>query len=111
MKKDKSDLYETIYALVREIPCGRVSSYGAIAKALGLTSGARVVGYALNNCHTTIPEVPAHRVVNRQGLLSGKHHFGDPWQMQKLLEREGVKVKEDRVADFERLFWDPASLV
>ena len=104
-----ADLYETIYALVREIPKGRVTSYGAIARALGMTSGARVVGYAMNAVHTRT-DVPAHRVVNRNGMLTGKHHFGAPDAMQKLLQAEGVTVEGDTVRDFERLFWDPAEL-
>lgn len=104
-----SDLYETIYAIVREIPHGRVTSYGAIARALGLTSGARVVGYAMNAAHSR-PDVPAHRVVNRNGLLTGKHHFGAGDEMQRLLQAEGVRVEEDAVQDFGRVFWDPASL-
>jgi methylated-DNA-protein-cysteine methyltransferase-like protein len=105
-----SDLYETIYALVREVPYGRVTSYGAIARVLGLTSGARLVGYAMNAAHGQA-DVPAHRVVNRNGLLTGKHHFGVDNEMQQLLEAEGVRVKDDAVQDFERVFWDPASLI
>ena len=105
----QTDLYETIYAIVREIPRGRVSSYGAIARALGLASGARVVGYAMNAAHTH-PDVPAHRVVNRNGLLTGKHHFGAPDKMRKLLEAEGVAVQDDAVQNFEQVFWDPAEL-
>ena len=105
-----SDLYETIYAIVREIPKGRVTSYGAIARAIGLASGARVVGYAMNACHTR-SDVPAHRVVNRNGALTGKHHFGAPDRMQKLLEAEGIVVEDDTVQDFDRVFWDPAGLV
>lgn len=105
----QSDLYETIYAIVRAIPRGRVTSYGAIARALGLTSGARVVGYAMNAAHMH-PDVPAHRVVNRAGLLTGKHHFGAPDAMQKMLEAEGIAVEEDAVKDFGRVFWDPAEL-
>ena len=105
----QTDLYETIYAIVREIPRGRVSSYGAIARALGLASGARVVGYAMNAAHTH-PDVPAHRVVNRNGLLTGKHHFGAPDRMRKLLEAEGVAVQDDAVQNFEQVFWDPAEL-
>jgi methylated-DNA-protein-cysteine methyltransferase-like protein len=103
------DLYETIYAIVREIPRGRVTSYGAIARALGLTSGARVVGYAMNAAHSH-PDVPAHRVVNRNGLLTGKHHFGSPTAMQSMLEGEGHIVVDDAVQDFQRVFWDPAAL-
>lgn len=107
---EKSDLYETIYAIVREIPRGRVTSYGAIARALGLTSGARVVGYAMNAAHSH-PDVPAHRVVNRNGLLTGKHHFGSEDEMQRLLKAEGVRVDGDAVQDLDRFFWDPATLV
>ena len=103
------DLYDTIYAIVRAIPRGRVTSYGAIARALGLTSGARVVGYAMNAAHAH-PDVPAHRVVNRAGLLTGKHHFGTPDAMQRMLEAEGVAVKGDTVQDFDRVFWDPSEL-
>lgn len=110
MKKEpvRSDLYEAIYEITRAIPVGRVTSYGAIAAALGVRSGARMVGYALSACHNVHPFVPAHRVLNRLGLLSGKHHFGAPDAMQKLLEAEGVKVAEDHAVDFEKLFWDPS---
>ncbi len=110
MKKEpvRSDLYEAIYEITRAIPPGRVTSYGAIAAALGVRSGARVVGYALGACHNVHPFVPAHRVLNRNGLLTGKHHFGAPDAMQKLLEAEGVKVIADAAVDFENRFWDPA---
>lgn len=111
MKKEtnsnKEDLYEIIYQLVRQVPRGRVTSYGAIAAAIGMKSGARVVGYAMNNCTNAKPKVPAHRVVNRNGMLTGKHHFSPPEKMQQLLEKEKVKVEDDKVVDFERLFWDP----
>lgn len=100
-------VYEFIYEIVRLIPRGRVSSYGAIAAATGAKSGARLVGYALSNSFSIKPEVPAHRVVNRNGLLTGKHHFGSPTAMQQLLEKEGIKVENDQVIDFESLFWDP----
>ncbi len=106
-KTDKDSIYNAIYDLVRLVPEGRVTSYGAIAKAIGAASGARVVGYALNNCHGMNPPVPAHRVVNRKGLLTGKHHFSPQERMQQLLEGEGVKVVEDAVTDFDKLFWDP----
>ena len=86
---------------------GRVTNYGAVAAAIGAVSGARMVGYAMNLCHNVVPEVPAHRVVNRNGLLTGKHHFNPPAKMQELLESEGVSVKNDKVVDFEKLFWDP----
>ena len=106
-KNDKESIYDAIYDVVRAIPRGRVSSYGAIAAAIGARSGARVVGYAMNNCHDVRPKVPAHRVVNRSGLLTGKHHFSPPEQMQQLLEKEGIKVVEDKIVDFDRVFWDP----
>ncbi|HVE61148.1 MAG TPA: MGMT family protein, partial [Chitinophagaceae bacterium] len=84
-----------------------VSSYGAIGAALGLKSSARMVGWAMNNAHSMKPKVPAHRVVNSQGLLTGKMHFADPDQMQQLLEKEGIKIKDDQVQDFKIKFWDP----
>jgi methylated-DNA-protein-cysteine methyltransferase related protein len=100
--------FDLVYEVVRQIPKGRVTSYGAIAAALGTKGSARMVGWAMNNCHHIIPKVPAHRVVNRQGLLTGKMHFGEPDRMQKLLEKEGVKVIDDQVQDFDKKFWDPA---
>lgn len=106
--KETNDIYEAIYQVVRAIPKGRVSSYGAIAAAIGLKSSARLVGYAMNHSHTASPKVPAHRVVNRNGLLTGKHHFCPPEQMEKLLQKEGIKVIDDQVQDFARIFWDPA---
>jgi methylated-DNA-protein-cysteine methyltransferase-like protein len=92
---------------VRLIPFGRVSSYGAIAAYLGAKSGSRMVGYAMNASHLENPPVPAHRVVNRNGVLTGKHHFGDEFAMQRMLEAEGVVIINDKVIDFERIFWDP----
>ena len=106
-QENKENIYDAIYQVVRSIPQGRVSSYGAIAAAIGLASGARLVGYAMNNSHFAIPSVPAHRVVNRNGQLTGKHHFSPPELMQQLLEAEGVKVENDMVLDFDALFWDP----
>ena len=103
----REDIYSYIYEIVRQIPKGRVSTYGAIAAAAGLKSGARLVGYAMNGAHRIKPKVPAHRVVNRNGLLTGKHHFAAPGEMQALLEREHIKVEQDRVVAFEELFWDP----
>lgn len=94
-----------MYDVVRLIPKGRVTSYGAIAHYLGLKSGARMVGWALHGCPK---DVPAHRVVNHAGLLTGKHHFKPPSRMQKLLAKEGVKVSNDRVMRFRDLFWDPS---
>lgn len=96
-----------VYQVVRLIPKGRVTSYGAIATYLGAKGSSRLVGYAMHGAGTVKPKVPAHRVVNRNGLLSGKHHFETPFKMQELLEKEKVKVKEDKVVDFKKLFWDP----
>jgi methylated-DNA-protein-cysteine methyltransferase-like protein len=99
--------FEQVYAVARLVPKGRVTSYGAIGKYLGTARSARMVGWAMNGGHSVKPKVPAHRVVNRAGLLTGKHHFGTPTRMQELLEKEGVKVKDDQVKDFKKLFWDP----
>ncbi len=100
--------YDQVYQVVRLIPIGRVSSYGAIAAYLGTKGSSRMVGYAMNAAHMAFPPVPAQRVVNRNGLLTGKFHFGSPDLMQQLLENEGVKVENDRVKDFKNLFWDPS---
>ena len=102
-----ADLFQLIYDVVREIPKGRVTSYGAIAKYLGSGKSSRMVGWAMNASHTTHPKVPAHRVVNSSGLLTGKHHFGSPFKMQQLLEKETIKVKNDKVVDFKKKFWNP----
>lgn len=107
--KHETDFFEQVWAIVRLIPRGRVSTYGAIAACLGAKSGARMVGWAMNNSHGIKPLVPAHRVVNRMGLLSGKNHFTTPTLMQEMLEKEGVKVKNDQVVEFEKRFWDPAT--
>jgi methylated-DNA-protein-cysteine methyltransferase-like protein len=106
-KKEES-FFELVYEVARQIPKGRVTSYGAIANCLGTKLSARMVGWAMNGAGKVKPKVPAHRVVNRNGMLSGKHHFGDPDAMEKLLKKEGIKVKNDTVVDFEKLFWDPA---
>jgi len=103
----QAGIYDAIYDVVRLVPKGRVTSYGAVAAAIGAASGARLVGYAMNLCANVKPKVPAHRVLNRNGLLTGKHHFSPPEKMQQLLEKEGIKVKDDKVVDFEKLFWDP----
>ena len=103
----QENTFDAIYAVVCLIPIGRVSSYGAIAAYLGMKGGARMVGWAMNASHT-LPEVPAHRVVNRVGALSGKHFFGGN-RMQELLESEGIQVKNDQVLDFKIKFWDPSS--
>ncbi|OYX18921.1 MAG: cysteine methyltransferase [Algoriphagus sp. 32-45-6] len=106
MNYEKPNYFDLVYQVVREIPKGRVTSYGAIAHYLGLKSGARMVGYAMNAAHSR-PDVPAQRVVNRLGLLTGKHHFATPTRMQELLEADGVAVENDRVKDFDQVFWDP----
>jgi len=98
--------FEKVYEVVRLIPEGRVTSYGAIAKYLGSAKSARVVGYAMNNSHN-MEDIPAQRVVNRLGLLTGKHHFGGTSAMQQLLEAEGVQIKENQIQNFKELFWDP----
>jgi methylated-DNA-protein-cysteine methyltransferase-like protein len=100
--------FDDVFAVVRLIPKGRVTSYGAIARYLGTSGSARMVGWAMNASHTPKPKVPAHRVVNSQGLLTGKHHFETPTWMQELLEKEKVKVKDNQVVEFEKLFWDPS---
>lgn len=102
------DFFEMVYQVVRLIPRGRVTSYGAIASYLGAKGSSRLVGYAMNGAGKVRPKVPAHRVVNRQGLLTGKHHFETPYQMQELLEKEKIKVKDDKVIAFKSIFWDPA---
>ena len=105
---EKEGIYDIIYEVVRQVPAGRVTSYGAVAAAIGAKSGARLVGYAMNLCHGIEPFVPAHRVVNRQGLLTGRHHFVPPTLMQELLEKEGVRIEDNQVVAFDKLFWDPA---
>ncbi|WP_127131518.1 MGMT family protein [Pseudoflavitalea rhizosphaerae] len=102
--------FEQVFNVARQIPKGRVTSYGAIAASLGAKSSSRLVGWAMNLAGSAKPKVPAHRVVNRNGMLSGKHHFATPTQMQELLEKEGIKVKNDKVVEFNRLFWDPMDL-
>ncbi len=102
-----SDFFKDVYEVTRLIPYGRVTSYGAIAAYLGSRSGARMVGYAMNAAHGQIPYVPAHRVVNRNGLLSGKHHFGAENEMQTCLENEGILVENDLIKNFKEVFWDP----
>ena len=105
-KKDES-FFELVYEVARQIPKGKVTSYGAIAACLGTRSSARMVGWAMNGAGKIKPKVPAHRVVNRIGMLSGKHHFSPPGSMERSLKKEGIKVKNDRVVDFEKRFWDP----
>jgi len=100
------NFFEKVYDVARQIPYGRVTSYGAIAKVLGAARSARMVGWAMNACHGR-EDVPAHRVVNRVGLLSGKHHFPGTNLMQQLLENEGVEVQDNKVVNFKEIFWDP----
>lgn len=100
------NFFQKVYAVARRIPYGRVTSYGAIAKAIGAGKSARMVGYALNGA-SHMPEIPAHRVVNRKGVLTGKHHFQGTDLMQQLLENEGIVVKNNQVQDFDKVFWEP----
>ena len=108
MKSDKKySFFDDVYEVVMLIPKGRVTSYGAIANYLGTKLSARMVGWAMNAAHTN-KKIPAHRVVNRNGLLTGRHHFETPSAMQQQLEKEGVKIKNHQVKDFKELFWDPS---
>ncbi len=100
--------FEQVFDIARQIPKGRVTSYGAIARCIGTGKSARLVGWAMNGSDKVKPKVPAHRVVNSVGLLSGKHAFKTPTLMEELLAKEGVKVKNDKVVDFKKLFWNPA---
>ena len=104
---DKNDnFFERVYAVARQIPYGKVTSYGAIAKVLGAARSSRMVGWAMNASHN-LEDVPAHRVVNRKGLLTGKHHFDGTNLMQQLLESEGIEVIDNQIIDFEKHFWMP----
>src|ERR1043165_6225022 len=105
-KRDES-FFVLVFDVVRQVPKGRVTSYGAIAACLGTKLSARMVGWAMNAAGNVRPTVPAHRVVNRLGILSGKHHFKPPSRMEELLKKEGIKVKNDKIVDFDKLFWDP----
>ena len=106
MQKETLNFFDKVYEVARLVPFGRVTSYGAIAKYLGAARSARMVGYAMNGSHTK--DVPAHRVVNRKGLLTGKHHFEGTNLMQQLLESEGIIVVDNQIQDFDKLFWDPS---
>ena len=103
----EKDFFKLVYEVVKLVPEGRVTSYGAIANYLGSKSSSRVVGYAMNASHKIKPKVPAHRVINRIGLLSGKQHFETPFQMEELLMKEKIIIKNDKVLDFKNIFWDP----
>lgn len=100
--------FEDVYEVVRQIPKGRATSYGAIANYLGTKLSARMVGWAMNAAHNTIPKVPAQRVLNRNGMLTGKMHFETPTYMQELLEKEGLIIEKDTIKNFDKIFWDPA---
>ena len=104
---ENDNFFEKSYAIARLIPFGRVTSYGAIARYLGAARSARMVGWAMTNSKNTACDVPAHRVVNRKGMLTGKHHFAGSNLMQQLLENEGIKVVDDQIQDFEKVFWNP----
>lgn len=106
MEDPKEGFFERVYEVVRQVPFGRVTSYGAIARYLGAGRSARMVGWAMNNSHA-LEDVPAHRVVNRNGVLTGKHHFPGSRLMEQLLENEGIRVEEDQIVDFREHFWDP----
>jgi len=106
----EDNFFEQVYAIVRLIPRGRVTNYGAIARALGTARSSRMVGWAMNSVRD-LEDIPAHRVVNRVGMLTGKVHFSPPSLMQEMLEREGIKVKNDTVQNFEKVFWNPMELI
>lgn len=105
----ENNFFARVYEVTKLIPYGRVTSYGAIARYLGTGQSARMVGWALNASHASGSFIPAHRVVNRNGLLTGKHHFGNSTTMQQLLENEGIYVEDDRIVEFREKFWDPVS--
>ncbi|RTE54489.1 MGMT family protein [Arenibacter aquaticus] len=107
MKPENQNFFHKVYDVARQIPYGRVTSYGAIAKYLGMARSARMVGWAMNGSHG-MEDIPAHRVVNRKGLLTGKHHFDGSNLMQQLLESEGIKVEDNQIIGFDDYFWDPA---
>ena len=108
-KTSASSFFEDVWAVVRLIPKGRVTSYGAIANYLGTKLSARMVGWAMNGAHSVKPKVPAHRVVNRNGMLTGRLHFATPDEMENLLKAEGVNIKDHTVIEFKSLFWDPST--
>jgi methylated-DNA-protein-cysteine methyltransferase-like protein len=106
--KEEESFFEKVYAVTQMVPFGRVTSYGAIARYLGSPQAARMVGWALNSSHHLQEFIPAHRVVNRTGILTGKHHFNGQKVMQQLLENEGIEIIDDQVINFRQLFWDPS---
>lgn len=107
-ERDSDGFFSRVYEVTKLIPRGRITSYGAIARYLGTAGSARMVGWALNSSHHVPEFIPAHRVVNRNGFLTGKHHFGNSSTMQQLLENEGFTVEDDRVLEFHERFWDPS---
>jgi methylated-DNA-protein-cysteine methyltransferase-like protein len=108
-QKESSDFFSRVYEVTKLIPYGRITSYGAIAHYLGSGRSARMVGWALNVSHNNPDFLPAHRVVNRNGLLTGKHHFGNSSTMQQLLQNEGIIIEDDQIINFSEKFWDPAA--
>jgi len=106
-KTSPDSFFDRVFDIVRRIPPGRVTTYGAIARCTGSAQSARMVGWAMNASHTRSGEMPAHRVVNRNGLLTGKHHFRHETLMQELLESEGIQIDDDRIVNFKKHFWDP----
>lgn len=107
-QKDNSNFFNRVCEVTKLVPFGKVTSYGAIARYLGAGRSARMVGWALNACDALDEYIPAHRVVNRNGLLTGKFHFGNSSTMQQLLENEGINIKDDRIVNFREKFWDPS---
>ena len=107
LSEKNKDFFDQVFQVVRLVPKGRVTSYGAIARYLGVARSARMVGWAMNASHEARPKVPAHRVVNSSGLLTGKHHFQTPFDMQERLEKEGVKVSKDKIQNFKEVNWEP----
>ena len=110
MNKSENNFFEQVYAVVKKIPEGRVTSYGAIANYLSAKNAARMVGWAMNASHQML-DVPAHRVVNRNGMLSGKHHFPGENLMEELLISEGHQISQDQIVDFKKVFWDPSTVL
>lgn len=108
-KTENKDFFSRVFEIAKLVPHGRVTSYGAIARCIGSPQAARMVGWAMNQAQSSPDFIPAHRVVNRNGVLSGKHHFGGQRVMQELLESEGIMIEDDRVVNFSDLFWDPSS--
>ena len=107
MQANSDNFFDLVFEVVKLIPKGRVTSYGAIARYLGTAKSSRMVGWAMNASHSSKEEIPAHRVLNRNGLLTGRAHFNPPEKMQWLLEQEGIKIENDQVVNFDKVLWDP----